>query len=261
MKNKVVLVTGAAGGVGAATCKLLAERGARVIAMDLADDTGASLAQPLAAQITSGGGTAIAISADVRNFADVERTLGLVEDMGPLTGIFANAGVLGPGSVGNTDQQTWNRTLDVNVTGVWNTIRAGLPRLSNGGSVVLTSSVWGIKALPGHFSYVTSKHAVVGMMRAMAIDLAPRSIRVNSVHPTSIDTPLVNNDDHAERSTGLRGVEGRQALNDLYRSRHLLPVAFLDPVYIAYAVAWLMSDEARWITGVELPIDGGLLTR
>lgn len=263
LSGRTMIVTGAGSGIGAATTSLLAERGARVIAIELPDRDGASLARPVVDRVIRAGGDAVAVTADVTDPAELESAVDrAVERYGAVTGVFANAGVLGAGTVLSTDTATWARSIDVNVTGVWNTVRASLRHfVPEGGSIVLTSSVWGLKGLDGHLSYAVSKHAVVGMMRAMAVELGSRNIRVNCVHPTTVDTPLVNNEDHAQRWTGLRGEEGMRALDALYRSRHLLPVALVDPLDVAHAVAWLLSDEARWTTGASLPVDGGLLAK
>ena len=126
---------------------------------------------------------------------------------------------------------------------------------------MLTSSISGMKGSAGYASYIASKHAVVGLMRSLANELGSRRIRVNTVHPTSVNTPMVNNPDHAERWTGRRGEGAMEALKDIYRQRHLIPVPWLEPEDVANAVAFLVSDEARYITGVTLPVDAGLLAK
>ncbi len=258
-----VVVTGAAGGIGAATCRVLAGRGARIAAFDLADDDGAPLAEPVAASIREAGGRAAALAADLRRPDELAAAMAVaVESVGPVSGVFANGGLLLAGSNEDLSVVDWQTSLDVNVTGTWNTIRAALPHFApGGGAIVLTSSVAGAKGMSGFTGYVTAKHAVVGLMRSLAHELGPRRIRVNTVHPASVNTPMINNEDHAERWTGLRGEEGLAALREFYTARHLLPVPWLEPEDVARAVAWLLSDDARYVTGVALPVDAGLLTK
>ncbi|GEL21787.1 oxidoreductase [Pseudonocardia sulfidoxydans NBRC 16205] len=258
-----VVVTGAAGGIGSATCRLLAARGVPVAAVDLPDGDGVSLAEPMARAVRERGGTAVAVSADLRDPTALDAaTAAVVERLGPVGGVFANAGVLRAGGAASPSDEGWQESFDVNVTGAWNVVRAALPHFRpDGGGIVLTSSIAGAKGMSGFAGYVASKHAVVGLMRALAHELGPRSIRVNTVHPTAVDTPMVNNEDHAQRWTGLRGPEGLAALRDVYRARHLLPVPWLDPSDVAHAVAWLLSAEARYVTGVTLPVDAGALAR
>ncbi|RJQ75908.1 SDR family oxidoreductase [Amycolatopsis panacis] len=261
--DSTIVVTGAAGGIGSAVCRLLAARGARVAALDMADRDGRALAEPVAEAIRAEGGQAVAAAADLRRPADLAAATAAVADrLGPIGGVFANAGLLRPGTNEDLAPEDWQKSLDVNVTGTWNTVRAALPHFRpEGGAIVLTSSVAGATGMSGYAGYVMSKHAVVGMMRSLAHELGPRSIRVNTVHPTSVNTPMVNNPDHAERRTGKRGPEGIAALREFYRNRHLLPVAWLEPEDVAHAVAWLLSAEARYITGVTLPVDAGLLAK
>jgi NAD(P)-dependent dehydrogenase (short-subunit alcohol dehydrogenase family) len=148
--------------------------------------------------------------------------------------------------------QVWQDTLDTNLTGVWNTMVVSVPHLiaAGGGSIICTSSTAGIKGLPYLAPYVAAKHGVVGIARTMANELARHSIRVNTVHPTGVDTPM---------GTGLGGLEpliGRDpSLGPIYMNT--LPVEIVDPRDISNAVLFLASDEARYVTGLEFTVDAG----
>jgi NAD(P)-dependent dehydrogenase (short-subunit alcohol dehydrogenase family) len=249
-RHGTVVVTGAAGGIGSA-------------ALDIEDDDGRPLAAPVAAAVRAAGGAAVAVAADLRDPDALDDAVATaVAELGPVSGLFANAGLLRGGSVEELGSLEWQESLDVNATGTWNTVRAVLPHFrASGGGIVLTSSVAGAKGTCGFVGYVTAKHAVVGLMRALAHELGPRSIRVNTVHPTAVRTPMIDNEDQAERRTGMRGPEGMAALRDVYAARHLLPIAWLEPEDVAHAAAWLLSDEARYVTGVSLPVDAGMLAK
>ena len=153
--------------------------------------------------------------------------------------------------------------IDINLTGVWHTAKAAIPHLraAGGGSIILTSSAAGLMAYPNIAHYVSAKHGVVGLMRTLALELAPDMIRVNSIHPTQVDTPMIQNEatyrlfrpdlDHPTRADF---EPASQAMN-------ALPIPWVDPVDISNAVLFLASDEARYITGVTLPVDAGCLIK
>ena len=153
------------------------------------------------------------------------------------------------------EDDVWEETIAVNLTGVWKTLKAAIPAMidaGNGGSIVITSSTAGIKGMAGIAHYDSSKHGVVGLMRTLAIELAPHSIRVNTVHPTGVNTPMVVNDYMA------------QFLSDDFAASNmmnLLPVEMVEAVDISNAVLWLASDEARYVTGTCLPVDAGFLQK
>jgi NAD(P)-dependent dehydrogenase (short-subunit alcohol dehydrogenase family) len=161
-----------------------------------------------------------------------------------------------------TDLQeaTWQDMIDVNLTGVWHAAKAAVPHLiagGRGGSIVLTSSTAGLVALRNMAHYVAAKHGVVGLMRTLALELAPHFIRVNSVHPTGVNTPMVQNEPTmrvflpgVENPTAEQYAEAMGALN-------ALPIPWVEPRDVSNAVLFLASDEARYITGVTLPVDAG----
>ena len=177
---------------------------------------------------------------------------GGVAELGRLDIVCANAGICTVQTWDEVTPQVWQDTLDTNLTGVWNTCVAAIPHLiaSGGGSIIATSSTAGIKGLPFLAPYVAAKHGVVGVARSLANELAKHHIRVNTVHPTGVDTPMV---------AGLGGVnpllERDPDLGPIFMNTY--PVEMVEPVDISNAVLWLASDEARYVTGLELTVDAG----
>ena len=154
--------------------------------------------------------------------------------------------------------------IDTNLTGVWHTAKAAIPHLiegGNGGSIILTSSAAGLKGYENIAHYVSAKHGVVGLMRTLALELAPYSIRVNSIHPTQVDTPMIQNEPtwrlfrpDLEHPTKDDFAPASQAVN-------ALPIPWVEPVDISNAVLFLASDEGRYLTGVTLPVDAGTVIK
>ena len=195
----------------------------------------------------------VATVADVR---DADALKAVVDDgvaqLGRLDIVSANAGICTIQSWDQVAPQVWQDTLDTNLTGVWNTMVVSVPHLiaAGGGSIICTSSTAGIKGLPYLAPYVAAKHGMVGIARTMANELARHSIRVNTVHPTGVDTPM---------GTGLGGLEpliNRDPnLGPIYMNT--LPVESVDARDISNAVLFLASDEARYVTGLEFTVDAG----
>jgi NAD(P)-dependent dehydrogenase (short-subunit alcohol dehydrogenase family) len=162
------------------------------------------------------------------------------------------------------DEQTWQTMLDVNLTGVWRTCKVAVPHLvaRGSGAVVLVSSIAGLRGLVGVAHYTAAKHGVVGLMRSLAQELAPQRIRVNSVHPTNVDTPMIQN---AAVSSAFRPdldrAPTRAEFAESARSMNMLDIPWIDPVDVANASLFLASDEARYITAVSLPVDAGSTQR
>ncbi|MCW2523203.1 MAG: putative short-chain dehydrogenase, partial [Frankiales bacterium] len=200
--------------------------------------------------------------ADVRDFAAVSAavTQGVAE-LGRLDIVSANAGISGPFAPAETlDPQAWQNMLDVNLTGVFNTAKAAIPHIKaggRGGAIVLTSSEAGLKAYPNAGHYVAAKHGVLGLMRTLAMELAPDFIRVNSLHPTQVDTPMIMN----EATFGLFAPDiehpTREDFAPISQAMNVLPIPWVEAVDISNALLFLVSDEARYITGVPLPVDAG----
>jgi (+)-trans-carveol dehydrogenase len=236
VEGKVAVVTGAARGQGRSHAVRLAAEGADIIAVDICrgfDDSPAPAATSgdlaeTADMVQNLDRRIVTAEVDVRDFAALKDAVDVgVEQLGRLDVIVANAGI---GSTGvklhEMAEPLWQETIDVNLSGVWKTVKAGVPHLlagGRGGSIVLTSSVAGLKAYPQVGHYVAAKHGVVGLMRTFAVELGQHSIRVNSVHPTHVDTPLLMN----------------------------------DATYRLFRPGPENSDEARYITGVPLPVDAG----
>jgi SDR family mycofactocin-dependent oxidoreductase len=259
--GKVAFITGAARGQGRAHAIRLAEEGADIIAVDICRDYGtvgypmateADLAETVKA-VEALDRRIVATVADVRDAAALKAAVDDgVAQLGRLDIVSANAGICTIQTWDEVTPQVWQDTLDTNLTGVWNTMVVSVPHLivAGGGSIICTSSTAGIKGLPYLAPYVAAKHGVVGIARTMANELARHSIRVNTVHPTGVDTPMGN---------GLGGLEpliNRDPnLGPIYMNT--LPVEVVDPRDISNAVLFLASDEARYVTGLEFTVDAG----
>lgn len=270
LDSKVALITGAARGQGRSHAIRLAEQGADIIAVDLCADiptvpyqlgTEEELAET-ATQVEALGRRVIATPADVRDHDGLAKVVrDAASDLGRLDIVVANAGIASLKVRTEDPAQTWRDVIDVNLTGVFNTVQAALPAMlegGRGGSIVLTSSTAGLTgnlALKtiGGYAYTASKHGVVGLMRAFAHDLAEHSIRVNSVHPAGVNTPMVTNE--AMQAFLAEQPGAGEALCNL------LPVQVLEPIEISNAILWLVSDAARYVTGVALPVDAGFTTK
>jgi SDR family mycofactocin-dependent oxidoreductase len=259
--GKVAFITGAGRGQGRSHAIRLAEEGADIIAVDICRDYGtvpyamateADLAETVKA-VEALDRRIVATRADVRDAAALRAAVDDgVAQLGRLDIVSANAGICTVQSWDEVTPAVWQDTLDTNLTGVWNTMVVSVPHLiaAGGGSIICTSSTAGIKGLPYLAPYVAAKHGVVGIARTMANELAIHKIRVNTVHPTGVDTPM---------GTGLGGLEsliGRDPnLGPIYMNT--LPVEIVDPRDISNAVLFLASDEARYVTGLEFTVDAG----
>jgi SDR family mycofactocin-dependent oxidoreductase len=202
---------------------------------------------------------------DVRDLAAVQAATDRgVRRFGGLDVVCATAGITSRGMALELDEKAWRTMLDVNLTGVWHTCRAGAPHLiaRGAGAMILTNSIAGLRGLVGVAHYTAAKHGVVGLMQSMAKELAPQNIRVNCVHPTNVDTPLIQND--AVRGAFLPDLDRpptRAEFAEAARNMNLLPVPWIEAVDVANAALFLASDEARYITSVTLPVDAGATQR
>jgi SDR family mycofactocin-dependent oxidoreductase len=268
LEGRVAFITGAARGQGRAHAVRLASDGANVIAVDLCDQI-ASVPYPLATSddlaatvklVEDTGARIVAREADVRDRDALAAAVADgVDEFGRLDIVVANAGIA-PMKSGDDG---WRDVIDVNLTGVYNTIKAALPTMvkqGTGGSIVLISSSAGLAGVgspdAGSVGYAAAKHGVVGLMRIYANLLAQQSIRVNSIHPSGVETPMINNEFTREWLAGLAAASVNPAA-----MANPMPVETLSPEDIANAVAWLVSDQARYITGVTLPVDAGYLNK
>ena len=270
MDGKVAFVTGAARGQGRSHAVRLAREGADIIAVDICrgfDASPADGATPEDLDVTAGmvkdaGGRIITAEVDVRDFEGLRAAVDNgVEQMGRLDVIVANAGIgTTAGKLHKTDEALWQEMIDVNLSGVWKSVKAGVPHLlsgGRGGSIVLTSSVAGAKAYSHMGHYVAAKHGVIGLMRSFAVELGQHMIRVNAVLPTHVNTPLLMNDTTYRAFRPELENPGPDDLAPVCQSFHVLPIPWVTPEDITNAVLFLASDEARYITGVALPVDAG----
>lgn len=271
VEGKVAFITGGARGQGRAHAVRLAQEGADIIAVDICkkvdtvDLIAASTPEDLAetADLVKGHNRRIyTAEVDVRNYDALKAAVDAgVEQMGRLDIIVANAGIGNGGqTLDKTSEVDWTAMIDVNLGGVWKTVKAGVPHIlagGRGGSIILTSSVGGLKAYPHTGHYVAAKHGVVGLMRTFAVELGAQNIRVNSVHPTNVNTPLFMNEPTMKLFRPDLENPGPEDMKVVGQLMHTLPIGWVEPEDIANAVLFLASDEARFITGVTLPVDGG----
>jgi SDR family mycofactocin-dependent oxidoreductase len=267
VEGKVAFITGAARGQGRSHAIRLAQEGADIIAVDICKQI-ATVPYPMATPEDLEATVKAVEELDRRIFAreaDVRDEAGLkaafeegVAELGPVDIVLANAGIA-PMSL-HEEHDAWQDVIDVNLSGVFNTVEIAIPSMierGKGGAIVLTSSTAGINGIAGPtrggLGYTAAKHGVVGLMRSYANNLAPHSIRVNSVHPTGVNTPMVVNEVMQEwlQSDPTLG----QAM------ANALPVGMVEPVDISNAILWLVSDEARYVTGVTLPVDAGFTNK
>jgi SDR family mycofactocin-dependent oxidoreductase len=263
--GKVVLITGAARGQGRSHAVRFAEEGADIVALDVCHDldtvpyplaTAEDLAETVK-EVESRDRRILSFEADTRDYGRLESIVSeAVSEFGRLDIVVANAGICTAAPVWEMTQEAWREMIDVNLTGVFNPVRAALPSImaqGPGGSIVLTSSAAGINAFPNMAHYTAAKHGVTGLMRSLAVELAPHGIRANSVHPTTVDTPMVQN----PAFWALLGSEDQEGAKPGFQSLNALPVPYVEPIDITNAVLYLASDEARYVTGVALPVDAG----
>ncbi|WP_433503159.1 mycofactocin-coupled SDR family oxidoreductase [Pseudonocardia halophobica] len=265
--RRVALVTGAARGLGRSHAVRLAADGLDVVALDLCGPvetvpypaaTAADLAETVSA-VEGHGARCLALQSDVRDAAAMEKaTEAALAEFGRVDVVVANAGVSSFGRVWELTPQQWREVLDVNLTGVFHTVRPVVPAMieaGRGGAIVLVSSIAGLAALPNVAHYTAAKHGVTGLMRSLAVELAPYGIRANSVHPTTVDTPMVQN----PAFYALAGATTREHAARAYRRSNALPVPWIGAGDVSDAVAWLASDAAAFVTGTALPVDAGAL--
>jgi (+)-trans-carveol dehydrogenase len=273
LEGKVALITGAARGQGRSHAVRLAAEGADIIAIDICaqiESVPYPLARPAdleqtAAEVRALGGRIVTAHADVRSQAGLRAAVdAAVGQLGRLDIVCANAGIHSSAPAHEMPEQAWQDLIDVNLTGVWLTCKVAVPHIiagGRGGVVIVTASVAGHKPYATISHYVAAKHGLIGLTKTLAQELAPHGIRVNAVSPTQVDTDMIQNDmiyrlfvPGAERPTREQFAEASQATN-------LLPVPWVEPSDVSDAVAFLAGDGARFITGVSLPVDAGVLAK
>lgn len=270
LEGKVAFITGAARGQGRSHALRLAEEGADVIAVDICDQI-STVGYPMATaqdleetvrQVEKLDRRICAVQADVRDAAALRAAIAEgIAAIGPVDIVLANAGIAPHGTAELDPAQIFRDVVDTNLIGVWNTVHVSAPDMIErgaGGSIVLTSSTQGLSGRGGDGTsagngYAASKHGVVGLMRSFANWLSPHNIRVNSIHPTGVNTPMIMNEvigSHLRDNSSAGG-----------RVSNLMPVAMVEPIDISNAILFLVSDDSRYVTGVTLPVDAGFCVK
>ena len=273
LENKVAFITGAARGMGRTHAARLAKDGAHIVAVDLARDepsidyrqgTPEDLAET-ARLVEAQGVRVLARTADVRDLAALEAVAAeAVEMFGGIDILVSNAGVSNQSPVLELTDTQWKDILDVNLVGAWHAVKAVVPSMverGQGGSVIIISSTAGLVGAPNQAHYTASKHGLQGLMGTMANELGPHAIRVNTVNPGMVNTEMAMN--QRLLKAYIPDVE-EPTLEDVQRTFggiSLLPTAWVEPEDVSNAVAWLASDDARYVTGIAVPVDAGLLAR
>jgi (+)-trans-carveol dehydrogenase len=271
--GKVAFITGAARGQGREHAVRLAEEGADIIAVDVCEDIdgvgypGATEADldETAALIEKLDRRIVTAKADVRNLESLRTALDQgVAELGRPDVVVANAGISGaPSPAALIDESAWQTMLDINITGVMHTVKVALPHMSDGrgGSIILVSSMLGLRGGGYMAGYASAKHAVVGLMNSLANELAPQWIRVNSIHPGNVRTPMLDNEWFCRT---LRPDLPSPTVDDaaeIIGQFHMLPKPLIEARAVSNAVLFLASDESQYITGASLPIDAGAVAK
>ena len=272
VEGKVALITGAARGQGRSHSVRLAGEGADIIAIDICETIGTSpipmgteqeLAET-AREVEALDRRIVTAKADTRDREGLKAAIDKgVAELGRLDIVCANAGLTTMQNWDEVTPEIWQDQIDVNLTGTWNTCQLTIPHLieAGGGSIIITSSVAGLKGLPWLVPYVASKHGAVGVMKALTNELAKHLIRVNTVHPTGVDTPMA-----AYNASEGFDPFGMQRLlesdpNLAVMLSNAMPVEITQPIDISNAVLFLASDEARYVTGLAMTVDAGATAR
>ncbi|MET4782197.1 mycofactocin-coupled SDR family oxidoreductase [Glaciihabitans sp. UYNi722] len=270
LEGKVAFITGAARGQGRSHALRLAQEGADIIAIDICEALSENTYPPATEedltetvrQVEALDRRIVATKADVRDFAQVKKAVDDgVAQLGRLDIVSANAGIGGtPHHSEDIPEDEWKNMIDINLSGVWRATKAAIPHLKaggRGGSIILTSSDAGLFAYENISHYVSAKHGVVGLMRTLALELAPDFIRVNSVHPTTVNTLMVQN----EGTYKLFRPDLENPTQDDFAAAattmNALPIPWVEPIDISNAVLFFASDESRYVTGVPLAVDAG----
>ncbi|WP_109529518.1 MULTISPECIES: mycofactocin-coupled SDR family oxidoreductase [Nocardia] len=269
--GKVAFITGAARGQGRSHAIRLAEEGASIVAIDICEQI-PSVFYPMATPedlaeterlVKEVGGSIVTVVGDVRKREDVQRAYDAgIEQFGHVDTVIANAGIM-PVIDQGVEPQAWHDAIDTMLTGVWHTLEVTVPGMIErgaGGSIAITSSAAGLTSIglntfPGQAGYSAAKHGVVGLMRLYSKQLAKHFIRVNTVHPTGVDTPMVANAEYGAFVNANPDV----ANDDAYKNP--MPVELVEAVDISNAILFLASDEARYVTGITMPVDAGYNNR
>jgi SDR family mycofactocin-dependent oxidoreductase len=275
VEGKVAFVTGAARGQGRSHAVRLAQEGADIIAIDICKPIHPDSAIPGATPedlaetvrlVEAFDRRIVTAEVDVRDFGALKSAVDSgVEQLGRLDIIVANAGIgTGGTRLDRVEEDEWQEMIDINLSGVWKSVKAGVPHIlagGKGGSIILTSSVGGLKAHPNIGPYVAAKHGVVGLARSFAVELGEFSIRANSVHPTNVNSPMFM---HEATMKMFRPDLENPTADDMEvaaKFMHVLPVGWVETSDIRNAVLVLASDESRYVTGLPLTVDAGSMLK
>ncbi len=272
LDGKVALITGGARGQGRSHALTFAREGAEIVICDVAEDL-PTVPYPLAntgdladtaRMVEELGRRCLAMRADVRDSSKmrmvVERA---ISEFGRVDILLANAGIESFATSWELTDEQWDEMIAVNLTGVWKSCRAVIPHMieRRAGVLLLTSSIAGLKGLGNQAHYCASKHGVVGLMRTLALELAPHGIRVNTVHPSSVDTPIIKNQAMYTLFSGGNPNATLEEVTPAFRDLNLMDTPWIEPQDISKAMLFLASDDARYITGTTLPVDAGLMAK
>jgi SDR family mycofactocin-dependent oxidoreductase len=267
LDGKVAVVTGAARGQGRAHAVRLAADGADVIVIDVCRKLPSMSYEPASRddldetvrKVEKLGRRAFAGEADIREFSELKRVVDQgVSELGGLDIVVANAGVNSMARTWELTEEQWGEVIGVNLTGTWHTIKATVPILieqGRGGSIILINSSAALRPRPLLSHYAASKAGAIGLMKSLATEVGQYDIRVNAVHPAAVDTPMA----YAPEYPAL--LETSPGFAYAYENTGLLSAGLLDPREISAAVAWLASDESRFVTGSSFPVDNGSGTK
>ncbi|ANY21603.1 mycofactocin-coupled SDR family oxidoreductase [Gordonia terrae] len=273
LDGQVVFISGVARGQGRSHALTLAKEGASVIGFDLCDDL-TSTAYPGATDadlketrrlLTEVGARSVLSHGDVRDYAQVEAAFqrGL-DEFGRVDIIIPNAGLCAGGKTWELSEEAWRETIDINLTGVWHTVKAAVPTLieqGEGGSVVFIGSTEALKGAENMSVYAASKHGVTGLMTSLSRELGQYNIRVNSVNPTCVDTNMIQN----PYVWGLFQPDNpsptRESVEPAFTGTHILPVPWMEPIDVSRAILYLVGESGRYITASTLTIDAGFIVK
>jgi (+)-trans-carveol dehydrogenase len=267
MSGKVALISGAARGQGRSHALRLAEEGADIIALDICGPVGTAsypmgssddLAETAKA-VKAVGGRVVTRQVDVRDLAGLTTAVAEgVAELGRLDVVVSNAGIGSAARLTEMSEATWQDMIDINLTGAWHMAKAAAPHLAeHGGSIIITSSSLALRPAQNVGHYVTAKNGLTGLMRVLALELGESNIRVNLVLPTAVDTDMIHNKETYAFFRPDLAEPTREHVAEIYSTMNVLPIPWVQPVDVSNAVLFLASDEARYITGIELPVDAG----
>ena len=275
LEGRVAFITGAARGQGRAHAVRLAGDGADIVAIDICGPVADTITYPSATSeelaetvrlVEATGRKVLAREVDVRDLAAQQQVVAdAIEQFGRLDILVVNAGVLSWGRLFEMSEDQWDSVIATNLSGAWRTVRAAVPAMidaGNGGSIIMVSSSAGLKATPGNGHYSASKHGVVAITNALALEVGEFGIRVNSIHPYSIDTPMVERDAMMEvfgKHPNFLHSFAPMPLHPVNHAGKKGLQEFMSPEEVAAVVAWLAGDESMAISGSQIAVDRGVM--